>query len=318
MVLTDLISELASELPESASIDQPTWSSIAHLISKAISIGFSEEMSKFDIKSTVDTSVKAYFDTLNSRIDNLEREVTAIKNEDLTGKITSLENSLQSYAKSVESVQKNTLPSLVDHFNCAVTAIALNGLDMNVHRRKFTLVVQGIKGKAKEPAEETRSELIKKVKSAMGIELSPSDFAACHRLDNLKPNSGIHARFVDLSKRDLLLSNARKLAKLPQKDQFSLSIDVPPCLRKVRKELADIRKDLPPASKKQSYIKNLPSFPYFELVTRMGDDVVKKVTKHSWSKQEIALASLPTMLAECASLNYNIPVKALPEADGPS
>ena len=181
-----------------------------------------------------------------------------------------------------------------------------------MHRRKFTLVAQGIKGIAKESAEQTRIKFISSVKSAMGIDLSPSDFAACHRLDNLKPNSGIHARFVDLSKRDLLLSNAKKLSKLPQKDMFSLSVDVPPCLRKVRKELADIRKGLPPASKKRSYIKHLPSFPYFELVVN-GDDEVKQVTKHSWSKQEIALASLPIMLAECASLNYTIPVKALPE-----
>ena len=173
--------------------------------------------------------------------------------------------------------------------------------------------MQGIKGKAKEPAHETRSLLASTVKNALGIEVSPSDFAACHRLDNSKPNSGIHARFVDLSKRDLWLANAKKLSKLPQKDQFSMSVDVPPCLRKVRKELADIRKNLPPATKKQSYIKHLATFPYFELVTK-GDDEVRHIQKHSWSKQEIALQSLPTMLEECASLNYTIPVKALPQA----
>ena len=234
----------------------------------------------------------------------------------MQGKVSSIENSLQAYSKSVESVQNATLPSLVDHLNCAVTALALNNLDINMHRRKFTLVVQGIKGKSKESADETRSTLISSIKSSMGIDISPSDFAACHRLDNQKPNSGIHARFVDLSKRDFVLSNAKKMAKIPQKDQFSLSVDVPPCLRKVRKELADIRKDLPPPEKKRSYIKHLPTFPYFELVT-VGDDAIRQITKHSWSKQEIALQSLPTMLAECESLNYKIPVKALPVPKGP-
>ena len=194
-----------------------------------------------------------------------------------------------------------------------MVALAIGNLDMNVHRRKFTLVFQGVKGKSKESADETRSKLISSIKSAMGIDISPSDFAACHRLDNQKPNSGIHARFLDLSKRDLVLSNAKKIAKLPQKEQFSLSIDVPPCLRKVRKELADIRKALPPPEKKRSFIKHLPTFPYFELVT-VGDNDIKQFTKHSWSKHEIALQSMPVMMAECASLNYTIPVKPLPDS----
>ena len=297
------------ELPEECTLDQASWRCITNLINQSISASIQSsvkaEFDKLDIPAKVDASVKQYFSDLDSRVKGLERDVSAIK--DMQGKVTSIEDSLVSYSKSVESVQKQTLPSLVDHLNCAVTALAINDLDTNMHRRKFTLVVQGVKGKKGESAEETRTKLINTVKSTMGITAVESDFSACHRLDNSRDNSGIHARFVDLSKRDLWLSNARKLAKIPKKDSISLSVDVPPCLRKVRKELADIRKDLPPPEKKASYIRHLPTYPYFELVTR-GDNQINQITKHGWSKQEIALASLPAMMAECASLNYNIPV----------
>ena len=300
------------ELPEETTIDKESWKCIRNFITMSISASVTSEFVKHDMPAKVDASVKQYFDDLTTRVNDLEKEVTAIKSADLTGKIATIQGSLTTYSKSVESVQKQTLPSLVDHFNCAVTALALNSLDTNTHRRKFTLVVQGVKGKKGESAQETRTKLINTVKSTMGITATDSDFAACHRLDSTRPDSGIHARFVDLSKRDLWLSNANKLAKLPRKDAISLAVDVPPCLRKVRKELADLRKNLSPAEKKVSYIRHLPSFPYFEMVTR-GDNEIRKITKHSFSKQEIALASLPVMLAECASLNYNIPVKALPE-----
>ena len=299
------------ELPEECTLDEASWKCIAQLINKSISESVKSEFDKQDMSAKVDASVKQYFDDLSNRVSDLEKEVTTLKSEDLKGKITTIEDSLSTYSKSIDSVQKQTLPSLVDHFNCAVTALALNSLDTNTHRRKFTLVVQGVKGKKGESAQETRTKLINTVKSTMGITASDSDFAACHRLDNNKPDSGIHARFVDLSKRDLWLSNANKLSKLPKEKAISLSVDVPPCLRKVRKELADLRKGLPPPEKKVSYIKHLATFPYFELVTKC-DGEIKKITKHSWSKQEIALASLPTMLAECASLNYDIPVKDPP------
>ena len=311
--------DLFDDLPETCSLDKKTWSCLITLVTKA----FANETAKQqnDIQLRVDNSVKQYFQDLNSRIDSridsLERDISEIKSEvkdrDIMGRIESIEMSLEAYSQSVASVQKHTLPGLVDHFNCAVTALAINNLDISVHRRKWTLIVSGIKGKAGESSDDTRSKLCTAVNSALGIQVSPSDFAACHRLDNGRANSAIHARFVDLSKRDVWLANARKLSKLPHKDAFSFSVDVPPCLRKVRKELADLRKGLSPTEKRQSFIKHLPTFPYFELVIR-GDNEIRQVRKHSWSKQEIALASLPAMLAECASLNYTIPVKALSQS----
>ena len=291
------------KLPASSPIDKETWACLMEAFKLLLS-------TNFDLQSKLDASVKEYFSKLDDRVETLEKDVQEIKNEDLKGKISSIEKSLKSYSDCVKKVQLQTLPSLADHLNCAVTALAINNIDINAHRRKFTLVAQGIPGKAGESADETRKKLCSTVSKALEIDVSPSDFAACHRLDSSKPNSGIHARFVDLSKRDLWLANAKKLAKLDKKDTFSLSVDVPPCLRKVRKELADVRKGLPSEKKKQSYIKHLPSYPYFELVIK-GEET----RRHTWSKQEIALQSLPTMLAECASLNYEIPVKELPSPE---
>ena len=82
-------------------------------------------------------------------------------------------------------------------------------------------------------------------------------------------------------------------------------MDVPPCLRKVKKELNDLRKHLAPDAKKRSYIKHLPSWPYFQLVERLDDKTVH-ITKHSFSKSDIALASLGD-LKDLDSLEFSMP-----------
>ena len=110
--------------------------------------------------------------------------------------------------------------------------------------------------------------------------------------------SSIHARFVDLSTRDRFLANAKKLARSKQKG-ISISVDVPPCLRKVRKELADLRKGLPDERKRRSFIKHLPSWPYFQLQEKADDNVIT-VTKHSFSRETVALSALQSSMKELA------------------
>ena len=164
------------------------------------------------------------------------------------------------------------------------------------------LVIQGIKGPKGENATDTRQKLINTAKTLLGVDAKASDFAACHRLNFAEADTGIHARFVDLSTRDHWLASAKKLKK---KDSISISVDVPPCLRKVKKELNDIRKNLDPEVKKRTYVKHLPAWPYFQLTERLDNKTVK-ITKHSFSKSDIALASLGELKDEIDTLDFAV------------
>ena len=88
------------------------------------------------------------------------------------------------------------------------------------------------------------------------------DFAACHRLAP-KDDAGVIVRFKDLQQRNTWLQNAKLLRSL--KDNISISPDLPPILRPLKKELLHKRKNLTPNEKKGSIVRNLKQWPYVEL-----------------------------------------------------
>ena len=259
-----------------------------------------------ELPSLLETHVGQKLDSLTTRVVELEQTV---KSDDIKNKIVQIEKDLSDTSAITESIKTDALPSLISHFNQVVNSLSLTVLNGEVNRRKYALVIQGIKGPKGEDAKDTRKKLMNSAKSLLGIESSVSDFAACHRLNFNEADTGIHARFVDLSTRDLWLANAKKLAKVKKEDSISISVDVPPCLRKVKKELNDMRMKLSPESKKRSYVKHLPSWPYFQLVERL-DGKTQRITKHSFSKYDIALASLNDLKDQIDTLEYSLP--ALP------
>ena len=124
-------------------------------------------------------------------------------------------------------------------------------------------------------------------------EAKESDLGACHRLKSDSDDSGIIARFVDLDTRDKWLSSAKNLSKLklPKDKSISISVDLPPCLREVKKQLAMKRKDLKPEFKRRSYIKHMPKWPYLELKYKVTDDNTRSI-QHEFSKNDVARAAL--------------------------
>ena len=281
------------------------------IVSRSLSNTFLGDETKLKnfIESAVHTSVQRSFnsisDELIKRVQSLESEVAEVRSLDLTNKIQTIQSDLSSHETLMNNLKKDTLPSLVGHLNQVVNALALTHLNSEVNRRKYTLVVHGIKGQRKEEASVTRKKLIDSAKTLLGVSAAESDFAACHRLNFNEPDTGIHARFVDLSKRDIWLSNTKKLSKIPKNKSISISIDVPPCLRKVKKELTDLRKTLPPEAKRRSYVKHLPSWPYFQLIERDGE--IQRVTKHSFTKSQIALSALHDLRDHVDSIDFELP-----------
>ena len=67
-----------------------------------------------------------------------------------------------------------------------------------------------------------------------------------------------------------------------------------------------MRKAMAPEAKRRSYVKHLPAWPYFELVERL-DNNTTHVTKHSFSKSDIALASLSELTDQIDTLDFTMP-----------
>ena len=108
----------------------------------------------------------------------------------------------------------------------------MNMLDSEVHRRKWSLIVNGLKGESSEKGEITRL----KVKSFAVDELKVQGvdshkMSAFHRLSQSE-NSGIIVRFCDLKDRNAWLQNAENLQNSPSR--VSISPDLPPVLRSLK------------------------------------------------------------------------------------
>ena len=139
-------------------------------------------------------------------------------------------------------------------------------LDLDTHRRKWTLIINGLDGKQGESEHETRAIVrrfaTEKLKLA-GADSHP--FGACHRLAQ-KDNAGIIIRFTDLTDKNSWLTHAKNLKNT--NSNVSISPDMPPCLRPLKTDILNIRKDLPPAQKQLGQVRYLPSWPYINLKIR--------------------------------------------------
>ena len=254
-------------------------------------------MAEFDLETNEFTPV--FWDKLRAELKSLNEPIrTQLDSIEvkLTG-LAALEKSVATHKVEIDNIRQKTLPDMSQHMTELIAGCALQCLDLHMHHRKFALVIQGVKGERNETPEKTRKSIIDLARTELKVEAKEQDFAACHR-NGPDAGSSIHARFVDLSTRDRFLANAKKLARSKQKG-ISISVDVPPCLRKVRKELADLRKGLPDERKRRSFIKHLPSWPYFQLQEKADDNVIT-VTKHSFSRETVALSALQSSMKELA------------------
>ena len=208
----------------------------------------------------------------------------------LKTKIADVETSVEFVSRRLDDVYSASLPKLATHVEQVATALALQTFNIDVHRRKWSLTVQGLKGPADEDDTDTRSACVKLAREHLDIvDATTSDFAACHRLSR-KADSGIIMRFRDLGMRDLWLSNARFLRG--RVDDISISPDLPPVLRSLKTELLQKRKTLAPEEKKRAHIKYLREWPYVELAVGKVRKVQSNVTKETLVKSTLGFSPL--------------------------
>ena len=189
----------------------------------------------------------------------------------ITLKIESLATFKEDVKKSVDfthtridDIYEQTIPVINHHISTIASALTQRLLDLDVHRRKWSLNIQGIRGNAGEDEEVTRAKVVAFASDKLGIQADVKDYAACHRLSQ-EANSGIIMRFQDLSQRNAWLENAKNLRRHPDCANVSISPDLPNDLRPLKTELLNIRKTLPREQKKNSTIRYLKQWPFVEL-----------------------------------------------------
>ena len=214
---------------------------------------------------------------VGSRLDALEREINVIS--DLQRTLGGVEKSLDFTSRRIDDMYATTFPAITRHIESIATGLAMQTLDLDVHRRKWGLTIQGLKGPSEEKESDTREACVSLARSHLQLpNAAVTDFSACHRLST-KANAGIILRFRDLQQRNQWLDNAKNLKN--HQDKISISPDLPPVLRPLKSELLQKRKDLPPAQKQRSSIRHLRQWPYVQLSLGYGQTIVPSITKQS-------------------------------------
>ena len=221
-----------------------------------------KDMLQEDLKALLHRELEVVVrEELGDRLDRMEQQLAKVS--DLQVQMAGLESSIQFASKRIDDLYRTSLPALAAHLERVTSALALQTLDIDVHRRKWALTVQGLKGAAKEDESDTRAACVQLAKDNLAIDdASVLEFAACHRLSQ-KADAGIIVRFCDLSWRNMWLANAKHLRG--SANHVSISPDVPPVLRPIKKDLLQKRKDLPPEEKKRSFIRYHRQWPYMDL-----------------------------------------------------
>ena len=243
---------------------------------------------KEELLGEIKTTIRAEIQPLVERLDRVEHQIQVMSA--LKTKIADVETSVEFVSRRLDDVYSASLPKLATHVEQVATALALQTLNIDVHRRKWSLTVQGLKGPADEDDTDTRSACVKLAREHLDIvDATTSDFAACHRLSR-KADSGIIMRFRDFVMRNLWLSNARFLRG--RVDDISISPDLPPVLRSLKTELLQKRKTLAPEEKKRAHIKYLREWPYVELAVGKDRKVQSNVTKETLVKSILGFSPL--------------------------
>ena len=202
-------------------------------------------------------------DTVGTQLANIDKALTQLVQ--INERIESLEHSMQATSDRLEDAITTMLPAITAHMSRLAEALARRQLELEVHRRKWNLVIHGIEGKAKEDGALTRQACVNFAKTVLKVpDAEATVFAACHRLSQ-KANAGIIVRFVDLAQRDSWLSGTKHLKNHSRK--VSISPDLLPVIRPLKDELMEMRSKLPRYTKQKSKLRFLPHWPFVELRT---------------------------------------------------
>ena len=126
------------------------------------------------------------------------------------GRLDNVEKLAENAMDEVLEVKK-TIPDLAQHIESLAEHLALQTLKIDVHRRKWNVVIHGIEGNSGESEQTTRNKVKSFATNTMGLDanvVNNTRLNACHRLSQ-KKNAGIILRFADLAERDACMASWR-------------------------------------------------------------------------------------------------------------
>ena len=213
------------------------------------------------IIQAITLAVKDEMKPINERLTSIDKSL--IKLVEIEKRVTDLEKSVQFTSDRMDSLVNELLPSLADHVRKVSNSLAQQTLQMDVHRRKWNMIIHGIDGAAGEDEGVTRAKCVKFAKDVLKVnDADNTHFQACHRLSR-KINAGVIVRFCDLKQKDSWLSGTKHLRDYNKK--VSISPDIPPVLRPIKDNLMLKRSELEPTIKAKSRVRYLPQWPFVEL-----------------------------------------------------
>ena len=227
--------------------------------------------------------LKAHNEEILSKISSLVKDLKALEQ-----KYNDIENSIADCSARVENVLTEFIPAINKKMCDVNTAMAIKLLDMDQHRRKWSLIIQGVEGEAGEAGHITRQKCVALAHEYLNVpDASTKDFAACHRLKH-EGNAAIILKFLDLDQRNRWLYGAKGLKECPT--NISISPDLPPAARGFKKELLQKRKNLDADTKKISRLQYLKTFPYVHLAIRDQTPILPSVKRQNLAENFLGMS----------------------------
>ena len=258
-------------------------------------------------------AIKEELAPISKRLEKIEKNVKELA--EFKVRLDAVETAMQNSSDMMDTLVRDTLPSVSTHLSSVAEGLALQTLKIDVHRRKWNLIIHGVKGAAGEREHITRDSMINFARNTLKAQ-NPvtSDLAACHRLSGAS-NAGTIVRFVDLSKRDQWLSGTKHLKGM---QDVSVSPDLPPVLRSMKDELMKTRKSLDPDKKSKAKIRYLPGWPFIELKVGTDDPIHPKTTLASITKQVLGIDPRldRTLIDDLSKFEHRVVPKATAKGKG--
>ena len=97
-----------------------------------------------------------------NRLDELDSAVKSLS--ETQGTVSGLESSMDFLVQWLDDLQQTALSVVAEHIKQVATQLALQTLDIDIHRRKWSLTIQGLKGAADEDEYTTRQTCVRLAK----------------------------------------------------------------------------------------------------------------------------------------------------------
>ena len=130
------------------------------------------------IKATMQPMIDAQTAVISEKLDAALSELTAVR-----GKVDALEIAVQHTSDQVDTVAASALPSITNHIAQISKALAMRQLETEVHRQKWSLVINGVAGAANKMEEDTKASILGFGGETLQIpDADTTRISGCHRL----------------------------------------------------------------------------------------------------------------------------------------